>query len=130
MSLQINGVWNTDPAMDRLERQREAELDSDCTGGADAAAYPTPAASQSPPAESPVQHKLPEAEARAIGRAIASDGVDRCEGELAPRQPEEVSEISNSETRPLRRGQPERDLPPFPNEPDHNALLGPWDGER
>lgn len=34
MSLQIDGVWNTDPDMDRLERQREAELDQrDCTGG-------------------------------------------------------------------------------------------------
>jgi len=35
MSLQIDGVWNTDPDLDRLERQRESELDSDFLGGVD-----------------------------------------------------------------------------------------------
>lgn len=42
MSLQIDGVWNTDPDMDRLERQREAELDQrDCTGGEVPSPFPT-----------------------------------------------------------------------------------------
>lgn len=32
---QIDGVWNTDPDLDRLERQREGELDTDFFGGVD-----------------------------------------------------------------------------------------------
>lgn len=91
MSVQIDGVWNTNPDMDRLERQREDELDSqDCTGGV----------SLHPPMASLVQHKLPEAEARADGRSIPTPaGVGRCEGLATPSQPRD-----DVEGRPARQG--------------------------
>lgn len=73
MSLQIDGRRNTDPSLDRLERQREAELEDrergphpDCTGGVPSAASLLPAASLAIPraVPSPVRN-LPKAEARA-----------------------------------------------------------------
>lgn len=54
-------------------------------------------------------HKLPKAEAGGEhgDLELLRPPSDRCEGLLAPRQPQDVSAfLRNSETRPLRQGQP------------------------
>jgi hypothetical protein len=122
MSRQIDGVWNTDPGMDRVERQREAEAEAreltDSYGGVDnRGGHPNEVLAGSQPPSAGL--RASSGESRPVN-SICTGG----QGALSVPPP--ASKASPPASPPVQILDP---LPPFPNEPVHNALLGPWDGE-
>jgi hypothetical protein len=126
MSRQIDGVWNTNPDLDRVERQRESEMEdrerddrADSYDGVDnRGGHPNEVLGGSQP---------PSAGLRASSGESHPSTICTGGGNPAALSPAAVYGADPPAMPPVQ--QPDWDLPWFPNEPDHNALLGPWDGE-